>query len=327
MAEPLFLGIEIGGTKLQLGLGRGDGRILDLKRLTIVPADGASGIRAQIAGAVGPLAAGRGEPIAAVGIGFGGPVDAGSGVVTKSHQVAGWDGFALGAWARETLGVPVVSVHNDADTSALGEASFGAGVGLSPILYVTIGSGIGGGLVIDGKIYRGAGAGATEIGHLWVAAGAYDGSFETYSSLEGVASGWAIGRAGAKAVHHYRDGYDATRMTELSGGDPDRVTGQVVAEAARLGDFQAGLVIDRATTAMGRALAHAVTLLAPRLVILGGGVSLIDDDLWLDPIRKALDERVFPPFRGTFDVVTASLGEEVVVHGALALARDAYRVR
>ena len=70
---------------------------------------------------------------------------------------------------------------------------------------------------------------------------------------------------------------------------------------------------------MGRALAHAVTLLAPGRIILGGGVSLMGEDLWLAPIRDEVASRVFPPFRGTYDVVPAALGEEVVVHGALAL--------
>ncbi len=78
---------------------------------------------------------------------------------------------------------------------------------------------------------------------------------------------------------------------------------------------------------MAHALNQAVTLLAPRRIILGGGVSLIGEDLWFAPIREQLDLHVFPPFRGTFDLVPAALGEEVVVHGALALARDAWAER
>ena len=112
-------------------------------------------------------------------------------------------------------------------------------------------------------------------------------------------------------------------MAELAGGDPEKVTGAIVAQAAALGDAQAQIVLGKATRAMGRGLAHAVTLLAPRRIILGGGVSLMREDLWLDPIREELGRRAFAPFRGTFDVVPAALGEEVVVHGALALARDA----
>ncbi len=313
---PRFLGIEIGGTKLQLGLGPGDGRLVELVRRTIVPADGATGILAQIAGAARSLAGGG---VDAVGIGFGGPVDARRGIVARSHQVAGWDGFGLADWVRETLGCPLVSIHNDADTAALAEARFGAGIGLSPVLYLTIGSGIGGGLIVDGRIYRGAGSGAVEIGHLIV-----DGPDSSERrTLEGVASGWSIGASGREAAGRGTGGLGDLRA--LAGGDVAGVTALTVAESARRDpDGPGARVLRRATSAMGAALAHAVTLLAPRRIILGGGVSLIEEDLWLDPIRKALDERVFPPFRGTFDLVTAALGEEVVVHGAIALARDAF---
>jgi glucokinase len=309
-----LLGIEIGGTKLQLGLGAGDGIITRLIRRPVDPSKEAEGIRAQIVEAFRSLDA----PISAVGIGFGGPVDVDRGVVTKSHQVEGWDGFALADWARSELGIPLVTVSNDADSAALGEALFGAGRGMSPILYVNSGSGIGGGLVIDEKIYRGSGVGSIEIGHIIV---------EHYEprTLEQIASGWSIAEAGrAWARRETEDGWESGGLLRIAGGDPNQVTTATVVRAIReQPDGVAVNVLNRATTAMGRALAHAVTLLAPRRVILGGGVSLIDDDLWLDPIRLALDECVFPPFRGTFDVVTAELGEDVVVHGALALARQA----
>ncbi len=312
-----LLGIEIGGTKLQLGRGAGDGRIADLVRLAVDPAKGAEGIRTQILDAFAPW---RGQVVAA-GIGFGGPVDADRGIVTTSNQIAGWDGFPLVQWARDVLKVPHVVLQNDADTAALGEARFGAGAGLSPILYVNSGSGIGGGLVIDGQIYRGSGVGAIEIGHLWIVD--EESMDRDVLTLEKAASGWAIASEGRRIVERARDGREATLMTGLCGADPERVTAQVVAKAAELGDSQANAILQRSVRAMAQGLAHAVTLLSPRRIILGGGVSLIRDDLWLDPIRKALAEKVFPPFRGTYDVVTATLGEEVVIHGALALAADA----
>src|SRR4051794_38748860 len=104
--QPLLLGIEIGGTKLQLGLGHGDGTILALERRTIDPTLGAAGILAPLPEALRalrerPATAREREPIAAAGIGFGGPVDAGQGVVTRSHQVDGWEHFPLAGWARE----------------------------------------------------------------------------------------------------------------------------------------------------------------------------------------------------------------------------------
>jgi glucokinase len=325
--EPLALGMEIGGTKLQVGLGRGDGRILALERRRIEPARGSGGILAQIAEFVPALLTRNGvslDQVAAVGIGFGGPVDAKRGVVTKSHQVAGWDGFALADWVRKNLGIPLVSMQNDADTAGLGEARFGAGVGFSPVLYVTIGSGIGGGLIIDGQIYRGSGAGALEIGHLWVV----DRTTSDLDvlRLEDVASGWAIAEAARSyAERQLSEGPSQWPVLQLADGIPARIDAAMVAEAAKAGDLEASFILGKAVFAMAHALNQAVTLLAPHRIILGGGVSLIGEDFWFGPIRNQLNVNVFPPFRGTFDIVPAALGEDVVVHGALSLARDAIR--
>jgi glucokinase len=328
MAIPLLLGIEIGGTKLQLGLGQGDGRVVALERRRVVAADGAEGIRAQIAEAIGPLLGRVGlrpeaGAIGAVGVGFGGPVDAQRGLVSTSHQIDGWDRFPLADWLRKVARVERVSIENDADTAALAEAHFGAGVGHSPLLYVTIGSGIGGGLVLDGKIYRGAGAGAMEVGHLWVID--RSGADLGVVTLEQAASGWAIAesaRAYAERIAGEGRGDDWEVLRRV-GGDPTAITARDVAEAARDGDRESLLLLDKAVHSMAHGLAQAVTLVAPTRIILGGGVSLIGEDLWLAPIREQLDHLVFSPFRGKFDLVGAALGEEVVVQGALVLAREA----
>jgi glucokinase len=315
MTKELFLGVEIGGTKLQLGLGRGDGQLLAFERRSIRPEAGAQGILQQIAEVYETLlsrpSVGGIRP-SAVGFGFGGPVDVPRGRTLKSHQISGWDGFELAEWTRRTLDVPDVAVQNDADVAGLGEALHGAGVGLSPLFYVTIGSGIGGGLILDGKIYEGSGTGAAEIGHLWI-----DDLHPEPRRLEDIASGWSIGSA-AKAVLSKVG--EIGPLEVLADGDPSRIDAALVARAASLGDKRAVAILSTATQAVGRALAHVVTLLSPRRIILGGGVSLIGEELWFEPIRSTLDARVFPPFRGTFDVVPAQLGEEVVLHGALALA-------
>jgi glucokinase len=310
VAEPLLLGVEIGGTKLQLGLGHGDGSLDALSRLRIQPREGAPGILRQILdelpGLLGRSGRSSGRP-RALGIGFGGPVDSVRGTVIHSHQIEGWDGFDLAGWARAELGIPLVAVENDADTAGLGEARFGAGAGLSPIFYVTIGSGIGGGLIIDGKIYRGSGLGAAEIGHLWVNVGEAEPR-----RLEDVASGWSIGSM-------------ARRLKDFADRDPSQVDAELVASAARFGEPSASSLLDQATRSIGQALGHVVTLLGPRRIILGGGVSLIEDSLWLDPIRESTRKWAFPPFRDAFDIVRATLGQDVVVHGALGLAHDLVR--
>src|SRR6516165_3830007 len=166
----MWLGIEIGGTKLQLGVGPDDGRLRGLWRATVDVAAGPEGIRRQITAAVPELLARSGvarSQLRGVGIGFGGPVDDTTHTVIRSHQIAGWDNFPLADWVSDVVGLPAV-LGNDADVAGLAEALVGAGKGMSPIFYVTIGSGIGGGLIIDGEIYRGCGRGAAEIGHVRV---------------------------------------------------------------------------------------------------------------------------------------------------------------
>ncbi len=98
----------------------------------------------------------------------------------------------------------------------------------------------------------------------------------------------------------------------------------MVAEAAGRGDPAASGILDRAHEALGMALAQAITLVAPRRIVIGGGVSLIGEN-WFAGVRRAVDRYVFSPFRDGYDIVPAALGEEVVVHGALALAHDAVR--
>jgi glucokinase len=331
MAGPLCLGIEIGGTKLQLGIGRGDGQILALKRLPIDPSRGAPGIREQIVGAFPSLLAEAGverTEIQAAGVGFGGPVDAARGRTARSYQIDGWDDFPLADWIREQLGIPAVALHNDADTAGLAESRLGAGQGYSPLLYMTVGSGIGGALIIDDRIYRGFGKGAGEIGHLMVPV-IDDPDRQRMiglTELELVASGWAIGRAGQEWVDSGRFAEECPRGWGFLGEEArigrDRVTGRMVAQAARRGLAGATAILARAQIATAFALSQAIALMAPRRIVIGGGVSLIGDE-WFDAIRKSVDQVIFAPFRGGFDIVPAALGEAVVVHGALGLARDA----
>jgi glucokinase len=325
MAEPWVLGIEIGGTKLQLGIAQGRGHISALERLTVEPSLGAPGIRNQIQIAFATLLAKANLSVGDIegaGIGFGGPVDSLAGCTQKSFQVDGWDKFPLAAWVRDHLEIPSVVLENDADSAGLAEARFGAGVGYSPLLYMNIGSGIGGALVVDQQIYRGSGHGALEIGHLSVPSDTDDGSRTV--ELEQVASGWAIAAAarelGRRKLEQGRA--DWPLLTQAR-GNPDSITAALVAEAAREGDAESAAILDRARGAVAFALAQAITLLAPRRIVLGGGVSLVGEDLWFDPIRRLTNQHTFAPFRGRYDIVPAALGEEVVVHGALALARDA----
>lgn len=311
----MYLGIEIGGTKLQIGVGAADGSLANLWRGTIDPALGAAGIRRQIINAIPQLLNGR--PIRAAGIGFGGPVDDSTQRIIKSHQIEGWDDFPIAQWLSDELHFPAF-LGNDADAAGLAEALHGAGKCLSPIFYITIGSGIGGGFIVDGDIYRAIGRGAAEFGHLRVL-DKRERDNPLMSPLEQVASGWAIGKRTRELLTKYSGA--GSLIVPLARGAIEQVTAFEVGEAAKQGDAFAHARLDEALEALSEAICAVIALLCPRRIVIGGGVALIGQSHFFAPLRTKIAERVFRPFAGLTDIVPAALGEEVVVHGALALAK------
>jgi glucokinase len=325
----MFLAIEIGGTKLQVAVGRGNGEpLVAIQRAEARPQEGAEGIRRQILEIGRPLI--EQYAVRGIGIGFGGPVQSAAGRTIVSHQVEGWKDFPLGDWCRENFGLPA-ALGNDSDMAGLAEARFGAGEGNRIVFYTNVGSGIGGALVIDGEVYPGSRGVASELGHLRPGLEC-TGSNQT---LEAVASGWGITAAVQRAVGDAVLARQAADSDALGAADPaadadsllsrchgrmEQLTTKIVAEAALDGNALARAAFDRACHAYGWGIAQMATLLAPGIVVVGGGVALAGEELWFKPLRQYVRQYVFPPLAGTFDVVPAKLGEEVVLHGALALA-------
>lgn len=335
----MFLGIEIGGTKLQLAVGPGDGSPLVARERTVVdPHRGADGIREQIRHLGGRLLAQH--PIDGIGIGFGGPVDAAAGRVVTSHQISGWTDFPLMDWCRQTFHLPAV-LGNDCDAAALAEARFGAGRGRRVVFYVTVGTGVGGGLVLDGRLHESAGLASAEIGHLRPGLDCVRAD----QTVESLASGRGIETAARNALSDLADDAmavaqsgihptspdsvgmptefaDEGRLDLLArcGGDPDFLTTKQIAAAAADGNALALHILSQAARTLGWALAQVVTLLAPDILVIGGGVSLMGEELFFAPVRTETSRYVFPPLADAYEIAPAALGEDVVLHGALALA-------
>jgi glucokinase len=308
----MFLGIEIGGTKLQLGVGTAeDGTLQTLERATIRPENGAEGICRQIEELARPLI--QRHHVQAIGVGFGGPVDLAQGRIVKSHHVVGWDGFALADWCQKTFGLPA-GIGNDSDMAGLGEARFGAGRGKRVVFYTNVGSGIGGALCIGGRVYIGGAGIASEIGHMRPGLQAD----QPNTIVETAASGWAIGAAGRKKPEL------AAQLQQQFHCTVDELTGKHVGEAALAGNPLAVAIFRSVTQNYGWAIAQMITLLSPEAVVIGGGVPLVGEALFFAPLREEIERYVFPPLKGTYTVLPAALGEEVVVHGALALARSRF---
>lgn len=305
------MGIEIGGTKLQVGIGSANGRLLRTPiRRKVIRENGANGILHNLIEMVAEALDSTEKSLSdieRVGIGFGGVLDANQGVVLKSYQIAGWDGFPLKKWADEQWGKPV-GLQNDANTAGLAEALHGSGRGFSRIFYMTIGSGIGGGWVVDGRLDNGQGLGSAEIGHTWVLEPDTGNPIE----LEQLCSGWAIGQRARRAV-----GNKKSILVELA-GSVDAIDARTVYAAAERGDDTATRILTETCQGLGLAISNVVALLHPERVVIGGGVSLMGPLFW-DRLRREVTARSMPVFAPGVEVVRAALGEEVVVIGALCL--------
>lgn len=299
----LRIGIEIGGTKLQLVLGDASGTIHSRRRLTVNVALGAEGIRKQIETTLTELIGGN--KIEGVGVGFGGPVDWRTGRINRSHHLAGWSGFPLAEWLRSQTGKDVF-VDNDANVAALGEALRGAGVGMNPVCYVTLGSGVGGGLVTDGRIYHGAVPGEAEIGHLRLD--------RKGTTVESRCSGWAV------------DG----RIRELKSKEPSSVLVRLAANETRgearhlgaalgQGDAAAKRILGEIGEDLALGLSHVVHLFHPQVIIIGGGLSAVGEPLRAS-VQAALPGFVMEAFQPGPEIRLAGLVEDAVPVGALLLS-------
>ncbi|MEO1995481.1 MAG: ROK family protein [Planctomycetaceae bacterium] len=301
--------MEIGGTKLQLGVGAGDGTLTALVRRAVDPDLGAAGIRTAISELASELI--PTHNVTRIGIGFGGPINGSQGRVTTSHQISGWDNFPIVKWCRDTWGLPT-ALGNDCDVAALAEATQGAGRNFRRVLYVTVGTGVGGGLVIDGEISGKDRPAASEIGHLRIGLDTGERTVEQMASGRGMCD--RLWQKLSNSDGQARDLMDRCQQRR------ENLTGQIVSAAASADNPLAQTAIADACRALGWAIGQMVTITAPEIVVVGGGISLMGEHQFFAPVRSSAARSVFGPLADSFRIVPAQLGELAVVHGALAIA-------
>jgi glucokinase len=254
----------------------------------------------------------------AIGISFGGPVDATTGTVRLSHHVPGWENTPLRGILEAKFGVPV-SVDNDANVAALGEYRFGAGRGCTSLLYITVSTGVGGGWILDGQPWRGANGMAGEIGHTVVDPQGPVCLCGKRGCVERLASGpYMAQQARDKLTEQPNQG---RILRELVNDDLEKITGKLISQAAAQGDELAWEVLHKGAWALGVGIGNAANLVNPQRVVLGGGVSKSGQRFW-DVIRQTARETALPEI--TVDVVPAELGDDAPLWGAVALADIIY---
>ncbi|HXM43713.1 MAG TPA: ROK family protein [Bryobacteraceae bacterium] len=282
MRDRRTLAIDVGGTKFSIAAFDGDRMVRRESHRT-----DAEGGRDWMLEHIAAIARAwqRETPADRCGIGFGGPVIFEEQRVALSTHVGGWRDFRLTEWVRDLLGVPAI-MDNDANAGALGEARFGAGRGYTPLFYMTLSTGIGGGIYEDGRIWRGADSYGGEIGHL------------------------TIRPDGPECLCGWRGCFE--RM--CSGLWLARDYGKTAEELMRDPAFVGRYVVD---LALG--LKACIMLLNPARIVIGGGIGKAGDRLF-EPLRTELRRQITDWSGARIDVVPASLGDDSVLYGALALA-------
>jgi glucokinase len=313
----LFIGIDLGGTKIGTALVDAEGQILARDFRKTQAAGGLQAVVNRMVDAAYRVMGQAGvapSQITAIGVGAPGPIDAKAGLVTSPPNLPGWRNVPLKKLVEEALDIPTF-LENDANAAALGEHLFGAGRGTKNMIYVTASTGVGGGFILDGQIYDGATGAAGEIGHMTVLPRGPHCGCGNRGCLEALASGTAIAREGKELVVRGVP----TLITELAEGDPDRVSAKLVAQTAEQGDVEAQEIIADAMTYLGVGMASLVNLFNPELIVIGGGLTNMGEGLF-GPVRRIIDRRAFRASAEAVKVVPAQLGDEVGILGAAAVA-------
>jgi glucokinase len=337
-AGPLVVGVDFGGTQIRAALAQ-DGKILTRVGYLTHSEEGFEPVLARLKESVRQtLTLGNVTLSQISGIGFcaPGPIDSQTGILYDPPNLHSWHNVPIKQLLEDEFRVPV-HVGNDANLAALGEYMYGAGRGLSDMIYVTVSTGIGGGIVIGGKILEGVSGTAGEVGHMTVDMHGPVCNCGNIGCVEALASGTAIARQAAAAIAAGRGSgilaqlpaYQADPSKDIAGRSQAElqtapplhlaleVDARLVVKAAEAGDPVAQQIISDAATAIGVAMVNLVHLFNPQMIAIGGGVAKAGE-LLFGPIRRLVRERAFRVPGQAVQIVPAQLGENVGLVGAAA---------
>jgi glucokinase len=247
--------------------------------------------------------------VRAIAVAAPGFLDPDTGIVYEAPNIPGWENYPLKKILEDEFHIPIF-LGNDANLAALGEWKFGAGIGHSNLLYLTISTGIGSGAIINNQLLLGNKGLAGEFGHVTVLPDGPLCGCGKRGHIEALASGTAI-------LNYVQDQIITGRRTTLT--HLAKITGEDISLAAQNGDEIAMEAYNRAGKFLGIALANFLHMLNPSIVIFGGGVST-SGELLFEPMRKSLEESLISPaYLEGLSITTAQLGDDGGLKGALAL--------
>jgi glucokinase len=315
MVEKLIIGVDLGGTQIRAALADGEGRILHRTSCLTLAEEGLEPVIGRIKGAIYEVMGSTDQGhVQGIGVVAPGPVDPRKGVIMDAPNLSGWKAVPLKDFMEDEFSLPVY-VGNDANSAALAEQRFGGGQGIANLIYITVSTGIGGGIIADNKLLLGAQGFAAEVGHQTIEAHGPRCNCGNVGCLEVLAAGPAIARRARELI---RDGAETT-ITDLVGGDLDKITAKEVNQAAQAGDPVAIGIFRQAGFYIGIGIVNLLHLFNPSLIVIGGSVAKAGD-LLFEPIRATVRERAMASyFWENTPIVPATLGDDVGLLGAVAL--------
>lgn len=320
--ESIYLGVDVGGTKVAAGLVTSRGEILSKVRTSMTShEDSAAGLRAVEKAIDAAFAAepARKASVAGIGIVSPGPVDPAQGIVVNPGNLPCWRDYPLVAEIKKSRGLPTI-LDNDANAAALAEVRWGAAVGYSSVLYVTIGTGIGTGVVLNGSIYHGRTGAAGEGGHVSID---YHGPLcpcGKRGCIEVLTAGPAVARRARERIG--AGGLETRTLLALAGGDPAAVTAEIVAKAWRDGDRLATAILEETADLLAIWLGNMIDLFDPDVIVVGGGMSEVIAG-WFERIRQQIPKWSVNSRSAEIPFVRAQYGEHSGIVGAAALCVSA----
>jgi glucokinase len=308
-----FLGVDIGGTKVAVGIVDRDGRILAQGRKPMVTNGSAEvGLEAVTAAIDSMMSQG---PVQGIGICAPGPLDPKTGVVLNPPNVPCWRNFPLAQNISARYNV-AVKVDNDANAAALAETRWGAARGYRYVFFATIGTGIGSGIVLDGKIYHGNTGSAGEGGHVSIDYRGPVCACGKRGCIEVLASGTAIGaRARAKLS---AETARQSAMLELAKNNLNSVNSEIVAQAYAVHDPAATEILEETVNLLVAWLGNIVDLLDPDVVVLGGGAAAMFKPFFGE-MRGLLPTWCVNPRAAEIPLLLAHYGADAGIAGGAAL--------
>lgn len=315
------IGIDLGGTNMQVGVVRRDateqsspdGLILGRTKLKTKAEDGRDAVIERIVRAIEEACEDAGvktSDLSAVGIGAPGAVDPRTGVVLEAVNLR-WNDVPLAKLLTDQIGCPTV-VDNDVNVAVYGEDRLGAGNGSDFLLGVWVGTGVGGGLILDGKLYYGSAGTAGEVGHVH----AMPMNPPGVRSLEHNCSRTAL----VNRLVFLMKANRPSMIHELTEGKYEKIKSRILGEAYHAGDELTVEVIDESARLLGSCIGGFVTALSLDRIVLGGGVTEALGEPYVSKVRDRVRAVAFPDRLKNVDVVATKLEDDAGLLGAALLA-------